>query len=201
MIERIFGKTWIADLFNSRHEPGGSAIGGQFARAADTGAGAGGGTVGGASERQVSYAKSLLVQYNAPELTHVFLQTLNSSSVFSVGVHMPPGIKYDELKKTPLRSGRGESDVVAMENFHKALIDDYQNWKSLTDPAQWSAADMKHFLDAATTGFSRHSFAGNIKGYVRVKTAGKDVALTAYWEQLVQRANAATPDNPWGAGS
>ena len=43
MIERILGKRWIADLFNPHHEPGGSSIGGQFARAADNGAGMGGG--------------------------------------------------------------------------------------------------------------------------------------------------------------
>jgi len=42
MIERILGKRWIADLFNPHHEPGGSPIGGQFARAADNGAGMGG---------------------------------------------------------------------------------------------------------------------------------------------------------------
>jgi hypothetical protein len=51
MIERIFGKRWLHDLFNSRHEPGGSSIGGQFARAADNGAGMGGGN-GGLSEDQ-----------------------------------------------------------------------------------------------------------------------------------------------------
>ena len=33
MIERILGKTWLHDLFNSRHEAAGSSIGGQFARA------------------------------------------------------------------------------------------------------------------------------------------------------------------------
>ena len=43
ILERVLGNDWITDLFNPNHEPGGSPIGGQFARAADTGAGMGGG--------------------------------------------------------------------------------------------------------------------------------------------------------------
>ena len=42
LLDTILGNAWVAHFFNPYHEPGGSPTGGQFARAADNGAGMGG---------------------------------------------------------------------------------------------------------------------------------------------------------------